>query len=85
MACRPRRFFFAAFAGSRQNAAEWRAVQFLDYKPDGCYVAFLSEASNLVAAAFMQKVEQDYAQGIITLAQRNEFVALAKALINDLQ
>ena len=35
--------------------------------------------------AFIQKVETDYAHGDITLALRDQFVALAQALIDDLQ
>jgi len=35
--------------------------------------------------AFINKVNQDYSQNKITLAQRNQLVAIAQGLINDLQ
>jgi hypothetical protein len=35
--------------------------------------------------AFISKVNQDYAQGKITLAVRNDLVALAQLLINEIQ
>jgi hypothetical protein len=48
------------------------------------------EQGNVQAAinqlnAFINKVNQDYAQSIITLAEKNYFVALAQNLINALQ
>jgi hypothetical protein len=35
--------------------------------------------------AFIQKVNQDYSHGTITLTQKNDFIAEAQQLINDLQ
>lgn len=53
-------------------------------------VAIFIENGNVQAAinqlnAFINKVETDYAHNDITLAQRDQFVALAQALIDDLQ
>jgi hypothetical protein len=53
-------------------------------------VAIFIENGQIQAAinqlnAFIQKVETDYTQSNITLAQRDQFVALAEALIEDLQ